>query len=147
MQFFNTDDLKDNEIQLVLLATHEENKERKWVPYYQFNIYLLDNTKIGKCNLRIDNSDLTKYCGNIGYEIDEIYRGKHYSLKASKLLLKLAKKHNLNYVLINCEPNNIASNKICQSLGAKYTETIDIPESHEMYQEGKRQMNIYKIDL
>ena len=147
MQFFNTDDLKDNEIQLVLLATHEENKERKWVPYYQFNICLLDGTKIGFSNLRIDNSDLTKYCGNIGYGIDEIYRGKHYSLKASKLLLKLAKKHNLNYVLINCEPNNIASNKICQSLGAKYTETVDIPESHEMYQEGKRQMNIYKIDL
>ena len=29
MQFFNTDDLKDNEIQLVLLTTLEKNKEGK----------------------------------------------------------------------------------------------------------------------
>ena len=29
MQFFNTDDLKDNEMQLVLLATLEKNKEGK----------------------------------------------------------------------------------------------------------------------
>jgi tagatose 1,6-diphosphate aldolase len=147
MEFFNTNDLRDNEIYLALIATHEAIPEKKWVASYSFNICLLDGTKIGFCNFRIDNSELTKYCGNIGYGIDEKYRGHRYSASASKLLLPLAKKHGLKYVLINCEPDNAASNKICQLLNAKFTETVDIPETHEMYQEGKRQMNIYKIKL
>ena len=147
MQFFDTSNLKDNEIYLSLTGTYEEIPEKKWVPSYSFDICLLDGTKIGFCNFRIDNSELTKYCGNIGYGIDENYRGHHYSACASKLLLKLAKKHNLKYVLINCEPDNIVSNKICQSLNAEFIETVDIPKTHEMYYEGKRQMNIYKIKI
>ena len=142
---YNDDDLRDDEIYLALIGTFEADVRRKWVPFYAFNICLLDGTRVGLCNLKIDNSELTKYCGNIGYEVDEEYRGNKYSLKASKLLLNLAKKHNLEYVAINCEPDNLASNKICQLLDAKYTETIDIPSDNEMYKEGKRQMNIYKI--
>ena len=145
MQFFNTNDLKDDEIFLGLIGTFEADIKRKWVPFYAFNICLLEGTRVGVCNLKIDNSELTKYCGNIGYEIDEEFRGNKYSLKASKLLLNLAKKHNMPYVAINCEPDNPASNRICRLLGSEYTETIDIPEEHEMYKEGKRQMNIYRI--
>lgn len=147
MIFFDTNDLKDNEIYLYLTGTSKEIPKKKWVPSYSFDICLLDGTKIGFCNFRVDNSELTKYCGNIGYGIDENYRGYHYSLKASKLLLKLGKKHDLNYILINCEPNNVASNKICRLLGAKFIKTLDIPETHEMYLEGKRQMNVYKVEI
>ncbi len=147
MIFFDISDLKDGEIYLCLKGTYEANPERKWVPYYSFDICLKDGTKIGFCNLRIDNSELTKYCGNIGYGIDEKFRGHHYSLMASKLLLKLAKKHNLKYVLINCEPQNIASNKTCKQLCAEFIETVEIPKTHEMYLEGKRKMNVYKIEL
>ena len=147
MHFYDTSDLKDNEIYLSLIKSGEAIPEKGWVPSYSFDICLLDGTKIGFCNFRIDNSELTKYCGNIGYGIDEKYRGHHYSAKASKLLLELAKKHNMKYVLINCKPDNIASNKICQSLNAVFIETVNIPKTHEMYKEGTRQMNIYKILL
>lgn len=71
MIFYDTNDLKTSEIYLSLIKTHEADIERKWVPSYQFDICLLDGTKIGFCNLRIDNTELTKYCGNIGYGIDE----------------------------------------------------------------------------
>ena len=145
--FFDTSDLKDSEIYLSLIGTYEANPERKWVPYYSFNICLFDNTIVGQCNLKIDNSELTKYCGNIGYGIDEKYRGHHYSAKATKLLFKLAQKHNMKYVLINCRPTNHASNKICQLLNAEFIKTVDIPKNHEMYLQGERQMNIYKIIL
>ena len=146
MIFYDTNDLKTSEIYLSLIKTHEADIERKWVPSYQFDICLLDGTKIGFCNLRIDNTELTKYCGNIGYGVDEKHRGKKYSARASKLLLKLAKKHDLKYVLITCAPNNIASNKICQSLNAEFIEIVDVPQAHEMSQEYDR-LNIYKIEL
>lgn len=147
LMFYTKLNLKDNKIYLHLTGTYEAIPGKKWVPSYSFDICLKDGTKVGFCNFRVDNSELTKYCGNIGYGIDEKYRGHHYSAIASKLLLKLAKKHNLDYVLINCEPDNIASNKICQLLGAEFIETVDIPKTHEMYLEGKRQMNIYQINL
>ena len=147
MFFFDTNDLKTSEIYLSLVGTYEADIKKSWVPSYRFDICLLDGTKIGVCNLRIDNTELTKYCGNIGYIIDEKYRGNKYSLKASKLVLGLAKKHGLKYVLVNCEPENIASNKICKLLNADFVETVDIPETHEMYEQGTRRMNIYKIDL
>jgi len=91
MIFLNTGDLRNDEIYLSLVKTSEAIPKRKWVPCYYFEIYLANNTKIGKCNLKIDNSDLTKYCGNIGYEIYEKYRGRRYPPKASNLLLQLAK--------------------------------------------------------
>ena len=139
--------LNDSEIHLSLTGTYDAIPEKGWVPSYCFDICLSDETKVGFCNFRVDNTELTKYCGNIGYGVDEKFRGHHYSAKASKLLLQLAKKHNLKYVLINCEPDNIASNKICQLLNAEFIETVDIPHIHEMYQEDKTQMNIYKISI
>ena len=81
----------DNEIYLSLTGTYEAIPEKGRVPSYSFNICLLDGTKVGFCNFRVDNSELTKYCGNIGYGIDEKYRGNKYSARASKLLFQLAK--------------------------------------------------------
>lgn len=146
MIFLDTNDLKTNELYLSLTKTDESNPERKWVPAYYFDICLNDGTKVGECNLKIDNSELTKYCGNIGYSIIEKYRGKHYSALASKLLLKLAKKHNLSYVLITCLPDNIASNKICKYLNAEFIEKVNVPKEHEMYVNHK-ELNIYKIEI
>ena len=147
MQFFNMKNLKDNKIYLSLTGTYDAIPEKKRVPAYSFDICLKDGTKVGYCNLRIDNSELTKYCGNIGYGIYEKYRGNKYSLKASKLLIKLAKKHNLKYVLINCEPNNLASKRICQLLNAEFVETANIPSTHEMYLDEKSEISIYKIKI
>ena len=146
MIFYGDINLKDEEIFLALKATNEAIPERNWVPSYSFDICLSDGTKVGCCNLKIDNSELTKYCGNIGYGIDERYRGNKYSLKASILLLKLAKMHNLEYVIITCAPDNFASNKICELLNAKFIEIANVPENHEMYSEYKK-LNVYKIEF
>ena len=85
--------------------------------------------------------------GNIGYGIDEAYRGHHYASKACKLLFTLAKKHELSYLLITCDPENMASSKTCQLTGGKYIETADIPQDHEMFTEGKRKVMIYRFDM
>ena len=114
MKFFNTDDLKTNEMMLRLVRTAEENPERKWVPAYYFAICLPDGTKIGDCDLRIGHNQNLYYGGNIGYAIDAAYRGHHYAGKACRLLFELAKKHELGYVIITCDPDNTASRKTCE---------------------------------
>lgn len=145
--FFDVEDLKTDEIFLKLTKTCEEQPEKRWLPAYYFNICLLDGSTIGKCDLRIGHNEKTYIGGNIGYEIDEPYRGHHYAAKACSLLFQQAKKHDLDYLIITCDPSNVASYMTCEYVGGKFIETADIPEDNEMYAEGKRQVRIYRFEL
>ena len=145
--FYDTEDLRDGEILLRLERTCEAQPEKNWVPAYYFAICLPDGTKIGQCDLRIGHNDRLYIGGNIGYGIDEAYRGHHYAAKACRLLFRLARKHDLGYVIITCDPANTASSRTCQLAGGEYLETADIPEDHNMYEEGMRQVMIYRFDL
>ena len=145
--FFDVEDLRTDEIYLKLTATCDEQPKRRWLPAYYFDICLLDGTKIGSCDLRIGHNDKTYIGGNIGYTVDEPYRGHHYAAKACKLLFMLAKKHEMDHVIITTDPDNVASYKTCESVNGKLVEITDIPEDNEMYAEGKRQVKIYRFDL
>lgn len=145
--FFDVEDLKTDEIFLKLTKTCEEQPEKRWLPAYYFDICLLDGTTIGKCDLRIGHNEKTYIGGNIGYGIDEPYRGHRYAAKACNLLFQQAKKHDLDYLIITCDPANVASCKTCEYAGGRFIETADIPEDNEMYDEGKRQVRIYRFEL
>ena len=93
------------------------------------------------------HNDKTYIGGNIGYGIDEPYRGHHYAAKACKLLFQQAKKHGLDYLIITCDPANVASYKTCEHAGGIFIETANIPEDNEMYAEGKRKVKIYRFDI
>ena len=147
MEFLNTDNLKTNEICLKLDRICEANPEKQWVPAYYFNICLSDGTVIGYCDLRIGHNDKLYVGGNIGYGIDEPYRGHRYAAKACKLLFGLAKRHGLDYVIITCQPDNIASARTCEIAGGEFLEIADIPEDNEMYAEGKRQVRVYRFEI
>jgi len=145
--FFDTSDLKDSEIYLKLVDTKQAIPEKYYLPAYKFDICLLDHTIIGKCDLRVGYNQSIYYAGNIGYNIDEKYRGNRYSLKACKLLFKLAKKHQMDYVYITCVPDNKASNRICILAKGKLLEAAEVPKNHNMYEMGYRTVNVYKIEI
>ena len=73
--FCDVSDLKTEEIFLRLVKTGEAKPEKQWVPAYYFDICLTDGTKIGYCDLRVGHNEKTYIGGNIGYGIDEPYRG------------------------------------------------------------------------
>lgn len=130
-----------------LIRTAQAQPQKRWLPAYYFDIFLLSGERIGQCDLRIGHNDKTYIGGNIGYGIDEAYRGHHYAAKACSLLFKQAKKHDLDYLIITCVPENAASARTCELAGGRYLETACIPADHEMYQEGKRQVRIYRFEL
>lgn len=109
MMFYEVNDLRDDEIFLKLIRTCDAQPEKRWLPAYYFEICLLDGQRVGYCDLRIGHNDKTYIVGNIGYGIDEAYRGHHYAAKACRLLLKQAKKHGMDYLIITCAPENAAS--------------------------------------
>ncbi len=145
--FYPTDDLRGDEIFLRLDHTCGAQKEKRWLPAYYFDICLTDGMRAGYCDLRIGHNDKTYVGGNIGYGIDEAFRGRRYAAKACALLFRQAKKHGMDHLFITCVPENAASSKTCLLAGGKYLETIPVPEDNEMYAEGKREVMVYRFEL
>lgn len=143
--FLKTDFLKNEEIQLILEKTVNEDKEKEWLPAYHFAICNNDGEKMGTCDLRIGHNDKVYYGGNIGYRIEEMYRGHHYAGKACLLLFELARKHNLDYLIITCNPDNYASRRTCEYAGGQLLEIVELPEDNDMRLEGETEKCIYKF--
>ena len=145
--FYDVDDLRSDEIVLKLTKTCEAQPEKRWLPAYYFDICLLNGTPIGKCDLRIGHNEKTYIGGNIGYGIDETYRGHHFAAKACRLLFHQAKKHGLDYLIITCDPKNTASSRTCEIAGGKFIKIEAIPQDNELYAEGKREVKIFRFDI
>jgi len=145
--FIDTDFLENDEIKLVLEKTVDGNEKKGWVPAYHFAICNKEGMKLGVCDLRIGHNDKLYYGGNIGYSVDAEYRGHHYAGKACLLLFELAKKHNLKYVIITCNPNNYASRKTCQYAGGKLIEVVELPKNNDMRDKGETEKCIFRFEL
>ncbi len=146
--FLDTDWLENDEIKLVLEKTVDAGKDA-WLPTYCFAIYEKRNVKIkiGVCDLRIGHNENVYYGGNIGYKIEEAYRGHHYAAKACLLLFELAKRHCMEYVIITCNPDNDASRKTCEYAGGILKEIVEVPEGHILYAKGDTYKCIYEFLL
>lgn len=145
--FLNTDFLKNDEIQLVLEKTLNGDKERNWVPAYHFSISNLNGNKMGVCDLRIGYNDNLYFGGHIGYTVFPEYRGNHYAGKACLLLFQLARKHNMEYLYITCNPDNYASKKTCEFAGGNLLEIAVLPERNDMRDRGEFGKCIYEFTL
>lgn len=99
----------------------------------------------GAIRLRLSNNDdIRLYAGHIGYNVDEAYRGRHYAAYACLELKSIALAHGFAEVWITCDPDNQASRRTCERIGAELVEIIDLPEDIDMYQDGERQKCRYR---
>lgn len=135
--------LTDDEIYLVCTAKRPAIPEKKFVPAYDFAV-CKDSEKIGEINLRIGYTDGLYYGGQIGYGIDEKYRGNGYAALACRLLTPIMKVHGMKKVLISNNQTNTASKRVCEKLGAKLLRVARLPEWHDLYKEGNRFENIFE---
>lgn len=146
--FLDTSFLVNNEIQLSLKKTVDGNTAKAWLPTYHFAICDKQGQQMGDCDLRVGHNLNVYYGGNIGYRIYEEFRGHHYAGKACLLLFELAKKHNMDYLIITCNPDNYASRKTCEYAGCHLVEIVELPEDNDMrIESGETEKCIYRIDL
>ena len=144
-EFFNEfDTITDNEITLKISQKYQGDNEL--LPFYYYDIYV-DETVVGKISIRIGNNYHSYYNGHIGYEIDKEYRGSNYAYKASKLVLQVAKAHNMSELILTCDESNIASYKTIEKLGAELIEIVKPPEDYFAYRENMEKQRIYKLCL
>ncbi|MBQ8954876.1 MAG: GNAT family N-acetyltransferase [Clostridia bacterium] len=136
MDFLCTDFLKDREIKLALDHTTQGDPKKGYVPAYYFNICDAKGQVMGRCDLRLGYSERLYYGGHIGYRVEEPYRGHHYAEKACRLLFQLAKRHDMPYLIITCNPDNLPSRRTCERLGGQLLEIAELPADNDMRVDG-----------
>lgn len=140
--FYDFDFLTDGEIDLKISGKYLGDEEM--LPFYYYDIFLKDRF-IGRISMRIDSNFHSYYNGNIGYEIEENFRGKNYALKACKLVLPIAKAHGMNELFLTCDENNIPSYKTIERLGGELLEIVKPPKNYFAYRENMKKQRIYKL--
>jgi len=80
-----------------------------------------DNYIVGMIDIRhYLNEYLTQVGGNIGYSVRKSERNKGYAKQMLKLALEKCKDLKIKKVLITCDEDNIASEKVILSANAKF---------------------------
>jgi tagatose 1,6-diphosphate aldolase len=128
---------------------------RGWVPSYHFWMKLHPRrgepppiTIAGGIGLRVGtNDEIRRYAGHLGYHVYPPARGQHYAERACRLLLPLARAHGIRELWITVNPDNFASRRTCERLGAALIDTIPIPSDHPFFARGERAKCRYLIEL
>ena len=141
--FIEPGELTDEEIALVCTKKTPAIPEKKWVPSYTFEIRK-GGARVGETNLRIGYTEGLYFGGQIGYHIDEAFRGHDYAGKACRLLIPVMRAHGMDTALITNNVNNVASRRVCEKLGARLVRKAELPEWHDLYKAGERYVNVFE---
>ena len=148
-QFRDPGRLVDGDLELILVETYPGDPAIGYVPAYRFKMTLVgQDEEIGGIELRVGNTNhVVMYGGHIGYWVASEHRGHRYAARGCRLLFPLARSHGLRTLWITCNPDNMASRRTCQIIGAELVEIVDLPDGTDMYQKGERQKCRYRLDL
>lgn len=147
--FHDPGTLLDDDLQLVLTDRFPGDPVRDYVPAYRFMMRMTASREYaGYIELRVGNTpDILLYAGHVGYRVEPPFRGRHYAARSCLLILPLATLHGLDPLWITCNPDNVASRKTLEHVGAQFVEIVSIPREHEMYRNGERAKCRYRLDL
>lgn len=102
----------------------------------------------GGVSLRVGSNDnLRMYLGHVGYHVFPPARGRHYAERSVRLLLPLARRHGMTELWITTNPENAASRRTCERLGARLIEVVDLPMDNVLFQRGERRKCRYLLRL
>ena len=142
-------ELRDGELRLVLAERTPADPEKGPAGAYLFKmVHAETGEQMGRLWLRPGwRGGQLFYGGNVGYAVEPRFRGRRYSARACRLVLPLAKRCGLAELWMTCTPENIASCRTCEILGAELVETVDVPPGNEVLRHGERRMRRYRIRL
>ncbi len=148
MDFLDTSFMKTKGLRLALHHTTQGDPEKGFVPAYYFEMRGPGDETMGYCDLRLGYNEKLYYGGHIGYRVKEPFRGHHYAEKACRLLFQLAKKHDMPYLIITCNPDNLPSRRTCERLGGELIEIAELPEDNDMrVEDGETCKCIFRFPL
>lgn len=103
---------------------------------------------VGAISFRVGSShSIEYYYGHVGYHVYPAARGRRYAERACQLLLPLARAHGFKTLWITCNPDNLASRRTCEHLGAMLIEVVAVPPGNPLYSRGECVKCRYRLDL
>ncbi len=140
--------LSDDQLDLLLMERRFANPEKNFMTSYVYSICLRGTDEsIGYIDIRVGHNENTYYGGNIGYEVNEAHRGKGYAGRACQLVKSLGVAHQMDKLIITCNPDNIASRRTIEKLGLRFDGLVKLPEHNDMYLDGEREKCIYTWEI
>ena len=124
--FKNVSVIRDGELELRLADKYFSAESR--VPCYEFSISV-GGEEVGTYHVRVENDfEKVRQVGNVGIEINRKFPGEDLPARATTAILPLLREHGVNSILITQDKGKRATRRACELLGARYKDTIDLPE-------------------
>lgn len=138
---------KDGDLRLELDRIYALADSPWMAPAYRFHM-VVNGQRVGTISLRVGFDErLIRYAGQIGFGVEPKFRGRRYAGRAVQMLLPLADSHGLQPLWLGCNPDNDASKRAMRWLGAKWLETVDLPDDYHRYRDrGELQKERYRLD-
>ncbi|MEA4870048.1 hypothetical protein SDC9_93682 [bioreactor metagenome] len=139
----------DGELTLRVASVSGADETKGFVPMYRFDIVRVgDGATVGMIDLRLGYVRNLYFGGNIGYSVEEQYRGNGYARKACRLVFEIARAHRMPYLTISSAEGNLASRRTLEHLGGTLLETRVAPRYSSLYQLGETGPHcIFRFDL
>ncbi|MCL2592672.1 MAG: GNAT family N-acetyltransferase [Defluviitaleaceae bacterium] len=147
-QFLEFNDLKDNEIKLVLKSQDQPNYEKGILPRYGFSIIRISDGKdMGVVYFAVDTTRRQYLKGHLSYGIFPSYLGNNYATKACNLVKHVALAHGFKRLFIGSLHDNIASRKTIEKLGATPVTVDDVHDDKILQELQKEKTDMYVWDI
>jgi predicted acetyltransferase len=137
------EDLSFGQVRLKFVRIIPGDPSRGTVASYYFCILTADDQEAGHLNFKVgDTNHVRLYAGHIGFEISEPFRGRGLALQACRAIAPFVRSF-YSEVILTCNPDNTASIKTIEKLGATFIEEVSVAETDPQYQSGNRRKKRY----
>ena len=129
-RFIDFDDLRDDEIKLVIKSKDEPDAKEGFAPRYGFSIVRIkDGQEVGVVYFAVDTSRRQYMHGHLSYGVSEAFRGQNYAAKACRLMKHVGLAHGFTRLFVGSGCDNVASRKTIEKLGAIPIAATDVPDA------------------
>ncbi len=147
-EFFHALLPPDGDLKLTLAERVPAEKGPFGVPTYTFKMESPRGVYMGRIRLRVGwNEDVIRYAGHVGYNVEPDHRGNRYAERACRLIVPLARQHGMTHLWITCQPDNLASRRTLERLGAQCIGVIDVPPEYPLDADAERKKMCFKLRL
>jgi tagatose 1,6-diphosphate aldolase len=139
--------LSSGEVTLRFVKIVAGEPARGLVPAYHFRLLTMSGADVGHINFRVGDTEHVRVCaGHIGFEIAEAFRGRGYARQACRALAPFVRSVYAS-VMITCDPDNLASRRTIERLGAEFVHEVAVAPDDPHYQRGSRTKRRYRWTL
>jgi tagatose 1,6-diphosphate aldolase len=132
-----------DQVRLRFVQITPSDAPRGLVPFYHFRIITPDNQDAGHINFKVGDTDHVRLCvGHIGFAVNEAFRGRGLAYQACRAIAPFVRSI-YTTAIITADPDNHASIRTIERLGASFVDEVPVPKHDPQYQRGSRRKKRY----